>query len=59
MCSVHYSKVINHRQENKAKIKLKHQNLTSQFLPVCLPLKGHVFAISIEITNFWCLLTDY
>jgi hypothetical protein len=39
---------INHRQENKAKIKLKHQNLTSQILPVCLPLKADVFAVSIE-----------
>jgi hypothetical protein len=33
----------NHRQENKTKIpktlKLIHQNLTSQILPVCLPLK--------------------
>jgi hypothetical protein len=38
----------NHRHENKAKIKLKHQNLTSQILPVCLPLKTDVFAVSIE-----------
>jgi hypothetical protein len=41
---------INHRQENKAKIKLKHLNLTSQMLSVCLPLKAdvRVFAVSIE-----------
>jgi hypothetical protein len=38
----------NHRQENKAKIKLKHQNLTSQILPVCLLLKAEIFAVSIE-----------
>jgi hypothetical protein len=36
---------INHRQENKAKIK--HQNLTSKILPV-LPLKADLFAVSIE-----------
>jgi hypothetical protein len=35
----------NHHQENKAKIKLTHQNLTSQILPVCLPLKADVFAV--------------
>jgi hypothetical protein len=32
----------NHRQENKAKIKLTHLNLTSQILPV---LKEGVFAV--------------
>jgi hypothetical protein len=42
----------NHRQENKAKIKLTHQNLTSQILPVCLPLKEGVFAVSIAKYRF-------
>jgi hypothetical protein len=27
---------------------LRHQNLTSQILPVCLPLKAGVFAVSID-----------
>jgi hypothetical protein len=26
---------VNHHQENKAKLKVKQQNLTSQILPVC------------------------
>jgi hypothetical protein len=39
----------NHRQENKAKIKLTHQNLTSQILPVSLPLYS---------TDFSCLFKN-
>jgi hypothetical protein len=39
---------IHHGQENRAKIKPKRQNLTSQILPVCLPLKAGVFAVSVE-----------
>jgi hypothetical protein len=35
-------------QENRAKIKVKRQNLTSQILAACLPLKADVFAVSIE-----------
>jgi hypothetical protein len=38
---------INYHPENKVQIKLKHQNLTSQILPVCLPVKADVFAVSI------------
>jgi hypothetical protein len=45
----------NHRQEQKAKIKLTHQNLTSQILPVCLTLKAGVFAVSIEKYRFLVL----
>jgi hypothetical protein len=32
--------IINHRQENEAKIKLKHQNLTSQILTVFTSKSG-------------------
>jgi hypothetical protein len=42
LCSVQYNKTI------VKKIKLKHQNLTSQILPVCLPLKADVLAVSVE-----------
>jgi hypothetical protein len=36
--------IINHLQENEAKIKLEHQNLTSQIFPMCLeiPLRAVV-----------------
>jgi hypothetical protein len=42
----------NHRQENNGKIKLKHQNLTSQILPVRVSLKADVFAVSIKKYRF-------
>jgi hypothetical protein len=38
----------NHRQENKAKIKLAHENLTSQIYLY----KANVFAVSIEKYRF-------
>jgi endonuclease V-like protein UPF0215 family len=36
--------IINHRQD--------HRNVTSQILPVCLPLKADVLAVSIEKYSF-------
>jgi hypothetical protein len=47
---------INNSQENKAKIKLKHQNLTSQILPVCL--KRPYLQFLLKSTDFWCLFKN-
>jgi hypothetical protein len=48
----------NHRQENKAKIKLTHQNLTSQISSVSLPLKRAYLLFILKNRDFWCLFKN-